>query len=423
MGRPPDCNCHCCPPVDPLPADDGSRIHTWDAESLPHPYTLETETFGGAVINSAAVSLIGRRISPTELHAARITLDVTAPTGRWNAWVILWVPGSNVALIEETDPTSPNGVALLYSVQTAATFRAAIDRPVETGPYIVFGSVVEYDGVRYYTPNSYIGEYDTQWPTPQPEIVKCWKNRTRDNLGKTINATTLEFEGDTLSFLPLSQPETLTRVGYVIGLTTAGEPPANDLETPEPDREAAGNIIAKLDLDGPYAAPNYLVDCASWFGPSVTTLTATIDVGPVEIAGQSITLTRQSWGVYPFHRYAGAGTYTYLSVTYNFTVTYSPCGVFRLNLLNCGQGLSGGARYISISHQQFNATNEHGYLLTSNWAPIAVDLKWTYLDFTKPGTFNGDHWWLQGGCGLTPNVPRVNPYPSDGWNFEISITE
>lgn len=406
-----NCRCDCCPLV-PVSGSYSDPVHEWNADALPHPYTIDTETFGGAVINSYSVEIVDPVIlfaagpsgyQPSGTGSFRMNLDITAPSGRWDAWLILWMPSSSVPIEEVLDVTDPNGIVLLNGFQQQGQYRLGnFSHNHADGPYPVFGLVAEYDGQRYYSPHSYIDSAgnNPNDPSSVDEQYRpyCWRNVGNSTQPGTINPTTLEYNNDwPVECAP--SPASFTRLGHVIGLTTVGY-------TGSEDRNASGNVTASIDIDNPAAREVYTPSCACWWAPPIPTLTATFETAPTEIEGDTITLNRQPDGTF-----TASGTFGPDSDPYS--LQYTPCGSLVLTFGGCGLVLT-------TPHREFTADNFNGYLSSSQWRPI--DLR-----FTNRVCFDGTFSPVPD-CGLTPNstLPVGSPPFVQIWQcflFTIRLEE
>lgn len=387
-----DCRCQCCSPhlVSNFLPDAADAIHEWDAETWPHPYTVDTEVFGGAVVNSYAIEegppaeyftplIPGGAFLPTGAKSLRLSVDITAPSGRWDAWLIFWMPASNIAIEEVLDVTTPEGIVTLLDIDGGVTARLQeMSRNVADGPFPVYGLVVEYDSVRYYTPHPYV--------TDKPF---CWRSIINQNQGEWLNSGTLNYSGKPITYGCKPSPATLDRVGLVVGLTTVAEDPADD-------RTATGNITATFGLDNIYAVANYGVNCPCWFAdPSLTTLTATFELAPTEILGETLTLTRSAVG----NPFTASGTYGPDSLPY--TLTYTPCVSLLLELSDCDEIENPNYPDLALTFLHQNQTYDpfNNYQDSSIWEPINI-LYTNRVCYEPPPTIGNG----LPDCGLTFNT-------------------
>lgn len=402
---------------------DSIFSHGYDVETWPHPYTVDVETFGGATIDSYTLS----RGAPAEYdppgvtppqktgqYSMQLDLTVTAPAGRWNAWVILWIPSSSFLIEEVLDVTDPNGIVIFTGILHGMVCRMRKQsRNFSEGAFGVFSSVLEYNGTRYYTPHKYIT--DTQpglFGEPIPDRPPCWRVLGGASGGQSIVSSPLSYSTPALTHDCEPSPDTITRVGFVVGLTTVAEDPADD-------RDVEGTITASLNFDNLYSYSAYIPRCVCWFPPSLTSLTATFEIAPVEIIGETLTLTRQ-----PNDTFVGSGTYGVDSLPYQ--VTYTPCGSLVLEFQDCDEIANPYFPTWSLTaqHQPFDADDFNGYASDSVWRPI--DLKYITRACIAPPTTPGSTGYPV--CGLTSNttIPVGSPPFQTTWQcwlFQVRIEE
>lgn len=392
------CRCDCCPNV-PASGLSGDLLHNWNADALPHPYTVEAEVYGGAVINSHGLSIVDPPILFTPgpnpyqrsgTGSLRASLDITAPSGRWNAWLILWMPSSSVPVEEVVDVTDPNGIVLLHGFSQSAQFRLAeCSHDHADGPYPFFGIVGEYDGQRYYSKHSYIDSAGNNPFDPssveEPIRPYCWRNVGQTVFLNSINPTTLNFNDD-WPVVCAPSPAQFTRVGHVIGLTTVGHEASDD-------RAVSGTVTASIDVDNPAAVEGYAANCSCWWEPPISSLTATFENGPVEIEGDTLTLNRQLDGTF-----TALGTFGPDSLSYS--MTYTPCGDLLLTFDSCGVTFT------------LNDSNQ------SNYRPVVLVLQ---TQVCYDGVFNEVP-----DCGLTTNAtlpvgspPFVQIWDCFAWSVRL----
>ena len=441
-----DCRAHCCPKhtVDSYVPAANAAVHVWDAETTPHPYTVTPEVFGGAVINSHSITQgpAAEYFDPAGdgqmvklgSYSLQLELDITAPAGRWNAWVILWMPSSNVAVEEILDATDPTaGIVTLQNITSGLIARQArISVDIVDAPYTVFGLAVKYDSVTYYTPHAVLTDSILDQDGTQVDIAPhCWRSLLNVNTGETIDAGTLDYSGTPLSFDCKPSPAGLTEVGMVLGLTTVAADPADDLNV-------SGDLNVTLNIDNPYAVANYGPDCACWYAATtLTTLDLTFSVAPSEIVGQTLTLTLQGDGTF-----TGSGTYPDMSdplIIHSYNVVYDPvvavrhlgaCSSLLLHFLDCGGIPTNEYAMLIKSHPfAFNDPSdpdyvfkhvENGYLAGSTWSPISIIYSWQHLVNLVPG--NNANFFIP--CALTPNTTHTTNGPTEpGYLFELLLEE
>ena len=382
-------NCRVCDCCGPVTTTDGGISETW-----PLGYTIDTEVAGGAVINSHSIaegppSSYALQIGgyPTSIS---VHLNITAPAGRWAAWLRFWEPDTAWNILETVDVNDQDGITWLNAkTLTAAARIHAMSRPAETGPYLTGGMVLEHGSDVFYFP----------WPedsTENPIAADdggndgqpwCWRALGgfepfgRD--GSTWNATALTYDAPGFERDCNTTPTALTRVGFYLGLTTAAFDAADD-------RDAEGTIDAILNIDGPTLGKNYVANCKCWFSHDPATLTVEVDAAsaPVEIRGESFTVSLQSNGDY---------TWTGTRNSLPLTITYRPCEFLEF-AFTCtdDDGVSG-------SEGAWTTTIEQGDGYTGDtWSPI--DVAYRMLACFNP-TFNlaPDQSTL---CGLTFNAQQ-----------------
>lgn len=304
--------CDCCSPVTTV---DGGISETW-----PLGYTVDAEVAGGAVLNSYSLSA-----GPPSSYALEIGgyptsisahLNVSAPTGRWAAWLRFWEPSTNWNILETVDVTDQDGITWIGGLNLVAAARIhAMSIDPRTGPLMTGGMVLEHGGTTYYFPwvedslenpiEASLGTEGDPW---------CWRALSgfEPTAGNTWNSSALTYDAPAWSRDCNTTPSALTRVGFYLGLTTAAFDPADD-------RSASGTIDSILNIDGPTLSRSYSPHCKCWFAHDPATLTVEVDAttAPVEIQGESFTVTLQ-----------GNGDYTWTGTTANglpLTITYRPC--------------------------------------------------------------------------------------------------
>ena len=423
--RPGHSGCHCCDPS--FAGNLGIQVadidHRWGEggdEPWPHPFTIETETFGSAIINSLTVSegrpaeygvLFGNLLVAGQT-SLRLDFDITTPSGKWSAWAIAWIPAppSNYNMQETVATDDPSGFTLLSQLRNACVVRLRKISTHNSPPYTVSGMVIEYGGVKYYKPYAYMQEY----VEPRGRWLRCWQCHTNivnvlDPVPDGFRALTVNADASYGSHFQNSDcnpsPAAITRIGHVFGFSTVGE-------TAQDDREFSGTFSGSIEADALQLAGYYSSNCLCWFD-GITSLNMDIEIGPAEVQGQSITLTLQGDGTY-----TGSGTYDSGNKTYN--VTYTPCVSLTLMASDCDG--DEGPIAVTVPHQPRSDIEDGGYYaVTDNWAPIDVryERKVCYVGIGGIGTVPA--------CGLTANTtcPIGSPpfqviHPGINWAFRIS---
>lgn len=395
---------------------DSIFSHGYDVETWPHPYTVDVETFGGATVDSYTLS----RGAPAEFdppgvtppqktgqYSMQLDLTVTAPAGRWNAWVILWIPSSSFLIEEVLDVNDPNGIVIFTGILHGMVCRMRKQsRNFSVGAFGVFSSVLEYNGTRYYTPHKYITNTQPDvFGNPIPDRPPCWRVLGGASGGQSIISSPLGYASPALTHDCSPSPTSITRVGFVVGLTTVAEDPAND-------RDVEGTITASLNFDNLYSYSAYSPRCLCWFD-GISTLNLEIELGPAELQGQTITLTLQGDGTY-----TGSGTYDGGAKTYS--IVYTPCGSLNFEAPDCATGE--GPISVSIPHQPRTDIEDGGYYdFDDQWQPINVryEKQVCYVGLGGTGVVPN--------CGLSANTtcPIGSPpfqviHPGIIWAFRIT---